>query len=495
MPSGRKFSVAMPEGLSQSLQAHLIRPDRQEDLAFALYRPSKGATRDSALLIEAIFPTDGDRVVHGNVSFLPDYYVRSIAKARQMGLGLALIHSHPRGRGWQTLSSDDERAERSIAASTLAATKQPLVGMTLAAQDLSYSSRIWMREEHTLFRTQEAKNVRVVGRRLRVSSPRVTGRPMRAFDRSELAWGRAGRETLADLTIGVVGLGSVGSAVAEILVRLGVKSLLFVDPDVVDVVNLDRTLNTTASTVGWDKVEVAAEAALAHAPGPIHVTALAGKCDDAAAYSALLDCDIVFACVDRPWGRRVLNQLAYTNAIPVSNGGMLARSRKGKFVGADWHVHVVGPGRRCLQCWNAFRPEDAAVDFAGLLDDPHYIKELDERSPLIAHANVIPFSMCVAAMQIMQTAALVLGPIHDTGDWNFHAATGHSDVTADTLCENQCPYEAMSLESSLFPPLKPTVYHYDRRATTILSAFTRLARSFSNGASRVAKLMERLLDH
>jgi hypothetical protein len=43
-------SVAMTEAISIALRDHLFRVDGQEDLCFALYRPSKGRQRFSALL-------------------------------------------------------------------------------------------------------------------------------------------------------------------------------------------------------------------------------------------------------------------------------------------------------------------------------------------------------------------------------------------------------------------------------------------------------------
>jgi len=371
-----------------------------------------------------------------------------------MNAGVFFIHSHPHGRGWQGMSEDDEIAERRLAPAALAATSLPLVGLTMGGGDFRYSARRWQRAEIRVYHRQDAESVRVVGDHLSVSLPPRSVLPNSAFDRTELVWGKAGREVLTRLRLGIVGLGSVGSVVGEISARTGIERLTLVDGDRTELLNLDRTLNADKSSIGEYKCDVAAIALTAHAPASIEIKVVNEKCDNDEAYAALLDCDFIFCCVDRPWARRILNQLSYANAIPISNGGLLARMRKGRFIGADWHVHTVGPTRRCLQCWKAFDQTDAALDRDGLLDDPSYVKELDPNSPLVAHANAMPFAMNVASLQFMQFAAMVLGPIHNLGDCNFHAATGTTDVTADPGCLAGCVYSTITGDPGSIPPLK-----------------------------------------
>jgi len=80
-----------------------------------------------------------------------------------------------------------------------------------------------------------------------------------AFSRMEILLGEEGSTKLAKARIMVVGLGGVGSYVAEALARCGVGSLTLVDHDTVSVTNINRQLYALRSTVGHSKVQVAKE--------------------------------------------------------------------------------------------------------------------------------------------------------------------------------------------------------------------------------------------
>ena len=79
-----------------------------------------------------------------------------------------------------------------------------------------------------------------------------------AFQRTALVLGEDALERLEKAHICVVGLGGVGSYVAEALARSGVGQLTLVDDDTVNLTNCNRQLCALHSTVGRPKAEVVA---------------------------------------------------------------------------------------------------------------------------------------------------------------------------------------------------------------------------------------------
>lgn len=63
-------------------------------------------------------------------------------------------------------------------------------------------------------------------------------------------------EKLVNKTILVLGLGGVGSYTLESIVRTGVKKVIIVDADKIDITNLNRQLMATHSTIGLNKTDV-----------------------------------------------------------------------------------------------------------------------------------------------------------------------------------------------------------------------------------------------
>ncbi len=444
-PGGRRWSVAMTGDVDSALASHLTRADGQEDIAFALYRTSTGATRDTAVLVGVVLPGDGDRLVHGNASFTSRYFLRAAGLAVDRGFGLALIHSHPGARTWQRLSADDHDAEAGHATQTDILTGHPLLGITYASGTGTYSARFWSSVDDTAPRARWAETVRVCGSRIRMSYDpdlRPPAVQTRRLLRTVSAWGQAAHDDLTRMRVGIIGAGSVAALVAETLARLGFRTIDIFDFDSVEEHNLDRLLHASTRDIGRAKSELLASALADHAVADdATITGYEQSVVEPDGWARALDCDVLFSCVDRPWPRFALNVAAYAHLIPVIDGGIAVDRSGGNLVGAEWRAHLAGPGRRCLECLGQYDPAHVQLERDGLLDDPTYMAGIPTDHPLKRRENVFVFSMACAAAEVLELLRAVLEPngIADVGAGLHHWTTG--TVTRDEAnCQPGCPY-------------------------------------------------------
>ncbi len=212
------------------------------------------------------------------------------------------------------MSPDDIAAEQGNAGAVFGATGLPFVGLTLAG-DSAWSARFWERSAPRTYPSASCGSVRVVGDRLvmhynnRLAPP---PRPTKAQVRTVSAWGAQSQADLVRLRVGIIGNGSVGGFIAESIVRTGFEDVTLIDFDRVREYNLDRLNYAVGADVGHLKAEVLAAHLQPRATAArCQIDCIAAAVYEEEAFRRALDCDVLFSCVDRPWGRHVLNLIAY----------------------------------------------------------------------------------------------------------------------------------------------------------------------------------------
>ena len=86
------------------------------------------------------------------------------------------------------------------------------------------------------------------------------------FSRSTRILGEQKMEKLNKSSVIVFGIGGVGGAVLEALVRGGIGTVAVVDKDIVDITNINRQIIATNDNIGEKKVDVAEKRALSINP-------------------------------------------------------------------------------------------------------------------------------------------------------------------------------------------------------------------------------------
>ncbi len=244
----------------------------------------------------------------------------------------------------------------------------------------------------------------------------------------------------------MVGAGSVGLDVFVRLAASGLCHLTVMDFDVVKSHNLDRLIGAAQRDVRLrrPKIHVARrEATEAATASRCSIEVTDRSICEPDGLQIALDHDLIFSCVDRPWPRAVLNSLAYSDLIPVIDGGIAIDTFDGGDMrNATWRSHVVRPGRPCMSCNRQLDLGSVALERQGLLDDPAYIQGAGEnRTP--AGQNVAPLSINVAASVLAQYVSFSVAPsgLGDPGPLQYVFSTHYLEHRNETTSPH-CAAEA-----------------------------------------------------
>jgi molybdopterin/thiamine biosynthesis adenylyltransferase len=154
---------------------------------------------------------------------------------------------------------------------------------------------------------------------------------------------------LADASVLIVGTGALGCAAAEALARAGIGRLVLVDPDLVELSNLQRKVLFTDADIGRPKVEVAAERLRAMA-ADLSVDVATIRLDAANACDLLADCDYAIDGSDDPATKFLTNEAALATGTAWCHGGVVQS-------GGQW-MHVEPGAGACLECVFERSPAD-----------------------------------------------------------------------------------------------------------------------------------------
>jgi hypothetical protein len=216
-------------------------------------------------------------------------------------------------------------------------------------------------------------------------------------------------QRLRRLSVAVIGASGTGSPTIEQLARLGVGEILIVDPDHVEVRNINRIFHATMNDAknARLKAEVLADA-IKGTGLDTHVTVISKNLWDPEVVREVSQCDVVFGCMDSIDGRFLLNAISTSYNIPYFDIGIrLVADRdsdnRGRVREVCGTVHYIRPGRSSLMSRGLFNMTDVAA--AGLSRrDPAahqrqikdgYIRGAPAHRPAVISVNMFASSLAV----------------------------------------------------------------------------------------------------
>jgi tRNA A37 threonylcarbamoyladenosine dehydratase len=212
----------------------------------------------------------------------------------------------------------------------------------------------------------------------------------RRFGGLRRLYGEAGYQRLRNARVAVVGLGGVGSWVAEALARSGLAELTLIDMDHVAESNINRQVQATGATLGQSKGIALSERIADIHPGCVvhlvddfvtadnwpsllahRVDVLVDACDQVRAKAAMahwgLQTSIPFISVGAAGGKRLPQAVQVDDLVNVTHDPLLAslRQRLRKFHNAPRSGNI---GVRCVFSREAVALPDASCAIDG--DEP-----------------------------------------------------------------------------------------------------------------------------
>jgi len=134
--------------------------------------------------------------------------------------------------------------------------------------------------------------------------------------------GLAGMDQLLQAKVLIIGVGGLGSTVAQFLCGAGVGTLTLVDFDCVDMSNLHRQVLYREEDVGRLKVD-AAKDNLSAQNSDVAINSIAGELDDLELAKQIEHHDVVIDCTDNLDIRNRLSTLAWRHCKPLVSGSAI----------------------------------------------------------------------------------------------------------------------------------------------------------------------------
>jgi molybdopterin/thiamine biosynthesis adenylyltransferase len=344
------------------------------------------------------------------MSIRSEGYIRALAEAETLRASAIWVHTHPGNDAWPVKSDPDHVVDSEIAELFRIRAGSAYYGSLIFSSHssgLAFTGHLHPENSDPI----QVSRLWQVGDQWRLyrafDSPSPQLPPI--FDRNVRAFGPAIQQTLGDLRVAVIGCGGTGSAVAEQLVRLGVRHLLLMDPDCLAASNVTRVYGSTSVDTGQPKVEVVARHLLRIAPDL--------KCDTVqsmvtmeSAARKLTSSDIIFGCTDDNAGRLVLSRCATYLMTPLIDCGVLLSSdSSGKLRGIDGRVTIISPGEACLICRNRINLPRASAEL--LTPDERVRRQNEGYAPALAGVEpaVVTFTTLVAATAVSELLERLIG--------------------------------------------------------------------------------------
>ncbi len=335
-----------------ALWRHLFSDDSDEHGAVLLAGTSSTKEQLTLCVREVHIARDGTDYVEGKIGYralAPTFIHKLITRARDQRLVYLAAHNHASDRDVAFSHIDLESHERGYPALLQIAKGMPVGGMVLGKRSMQMD--LWLPSGQRM----ELEYATVVGNtvhRLTPAPRRPSIQTLDMHDRQVRMFGPTGQMELSRCRIAIIGLGGIGSLVAEYLARLGVGQFCLIDPDQVETSNLSRIVGASQEDAAKSALKVTVAERVVHQANPqARVQVIADDVAKETVAKSLTSCDYIFLAADSMRARLVVNAVVHQYLIPsVQLGSKIRSATDGTLVEIMSANRPLRPGHGCLLC-------------------------------------------------------------------------------------------------------------------------------------------------
>ncbi|MDL5514862.1 ThiF family adenylyltransferase [Arenibacter sp. M-2] len=397
-----KYQLRISGKHAKQMKKHLFPSDNMEAVSIALCGHHKGDEL-IILCVHEVFdiPYDQCRRSPDYVNWKTESLIPLIEKAAKLKLSVVKFHSHP--GGFNRFSELDDTSDWKLFPSIYGwIDGEHPHGSVVALPNGKFFGRV-IGEDNNF---QDFERIMVAGDTINIFCRTKSDVNPGMAIRNIQSFGLGTSELLKNMVVGVVGASGTGSPLIEQLVRLGMGKIIMIDPDIVELKNLNRILNTYkchAETESF-KVDVIKEAIKKIGFETEVVSYTDNLYDSRDSIIALISCDVIFGCVDSIDGRHLLNQISTFYCIPYFDIGIkLEADGLGGINQINGAVHFIQPGGSSLLSRGVYSIKglEAATlkrennDEYEMRLKEKYIVNVNVESPAVISVNMFVSSFCV----------------------------------------------------------------------------------------------------
>jgi molybdopterin-synthase adenylyltransferase len=420
MNTHARYVIKFKQGDLAYLRARMLEDLSREQFAVLLGKTQKINGHTIIKVIDILFLEQSD-YAHQSVAFLrikKDFIHKSLVElTRRYDVDTLIdVHTHPFSQGHVSFSATDDADEKTF----FRFLNETFAGINYASIVFSqrqYSARVWTFKSHatvarsTLIQTQTSRE-NIGSSDFDTSLDEHDEKTALTegegfFHRSALVLGlEVMRTIMHDQVISIVGVGGLGSIIAEHLIHMGFHTINLIDPDVLEVSNLNRIVGAYYEDAQQKRAKVeVVKRHLTNINPQATVQAYSKDVHDKELESVLALSDWLIVATDNHSSRRKAQELSIQYFVPLLSVGVNITVNENTIEDMSGEVITarVGDGL-CLNCLNRINPIQVASErhpdmtIREALVKRGYVKGQDVKEPAVKTLNAFVATMAVEVL-------------------------------------------------------------------------------------------------